>query len=347
MSNSSYEARYYKKLNNNSTQCVLCPHFCIIADGDSGFCRSRQNTNGILYAINYGECVSLAMDPIEKKPLYHFYPGSYVLSTASNSCNLACQFCQNSEISQYKTQTKFVSPEQMVETALSEKSIGIAYTYTEPLTWFEYIMDTAKLAYDKGLKNILVTNGMINPEPLQELIPYIDAANIDLKSMDESFYKKSLKGNLQTVLETIKVCKKLFHIEITNLLIPGHNDSPELISKLIDFVAEIGVDTPLHFSRYFPHYNFDVPPTPAATLEFAYKLAKEKLYYVYAGNIEIPDASNTYCPQCNNLLIRRHNFNAEMLGVTENKQTVKTKNSTSPNGNKCSKCKRQTDIISY
>lgn len=324
------EARYYKQLDNGSTQCLLCPHFCIINDGKSGICRGRQNIDGTLYAINYGECVSLAIDPIEKKPLYHFYPGSYVLSTAPNSCNLNCPFCQNSDISQEKSPTKFISSLELVEIALEKGVPGISYTYTEPFTWYEYLLDTAKLAQSKGIKNILVTNGMINPEPLKELLPLIDAANIDLKSMDENFYKKLLNGNLESVLNTIKTCKQSWFIELTNLLIPGYNDSGKLITKLIDFVLGIGIDTPLHFSRYFPKYKFTAPETPESTLEYAYKLAKQKLHYVYVGNIEIESASNTYCPRCNNLLVERNCFDSLVVGIS---------------GGKCSQCNRKADFV--
>ena len=325
-----YEARYYKKLENSLTQCSLCPHKCVIAPEKFGICRGRKNVGGVLYAINYGECVSLAMDPIEKKPLYHFFPGASILSTAPNSCNFRCPFCQNAEISQMDSHTEYVSPNNLVKLALKKKSIGIAYTYTEPFTWYEYLLDTGKIAHEEGIKNILVTNGMINEPPLLELLPYMDAANIDLKSMDEEFYKKVVLGDLDTVLNTIRISKKYIHIELTNLIIPGYNDSEELISKLVDFVVSLGVNTPLHFSRYFPHYKFTVPPTPVKTLEFAFKLAKEKLNYVYVGNVLIQGTSDTYCPECNNLLVERSYFNSNMVGIT---------------GNKCSKCGRPVDFV--
>ncbi|MDI6840862.1 MAG: AmmeMemoRadiSam system radical SAM enzyme [bacterium] len=325
-----HEAKYWKKVKDDSTQCLICPHKCTIATGKVGICRGRKNVGGILYAINYGECASLAVDPIEKKPLYHFYPGSSILSTAPNSCNFKCPFCQNAEISQLNARTTYVAPESLVRLAIKNESFGIAYTYTEPLTWYEYLIDAGKIAHKHGLKNVLVTNGMINEEPLLELLPYVDAANIDLKSMDDDFYKNVLKGDLTTVLNTIKISKKRIHIELTNLVIPGYNDSNELISKLIDFVVSIGVDTPLHFSRYFPHYKFSAPPTPVDTLESTWKLAKEKLNYVYVGNVEIPGASDTYCPECNNLLVSRSYFYANITGIKDGK---------------CEKCGRKVDFV--
>ncbi|MCK4352789.1 AmmeMemoRadiSam system radical SAM enzyme [candidate division WOR-3 bacterium] len=325
-----YEAKWYKKLSNGKVECLLCPHHCVILLGKISICKARKNTNGTLYAINYGECVSLAMDPIEKKPLYHFHPGALILSVAPNSCNFDCPFCQNAEISQSKTYTQYISPEELVDLAIKKKSLGIAYTYTEPLTWYEYLIDAGKLAHKQGIKNILVTNGMIDEKPLLELLPYMDAANIDLKSMDEGFYKKVVHGDLKTVLNTIKISRQHIWIELTNLIIPGYNDSKELISKLIDFVAKLGVNTPLHFSRYFPHYKFTVPPTPVETLKFAWELAKEKLNYVYVGNVWLEGASDTYCPECSNLLVDRSYFYANPSGIEDKK---------------CKKCGRKVDFI--
>jgi len=330
------EAKYYELLPDGSTKCLLCPHNCVIKPEKISPCKARKNIGGVLYAKNYGECVSIAMDTIEKKPLYHFYPGTLILSTAPNSCNFKCPYCQNSEISQEESSTKYVSPEELVESALQENSLGIAYTYTEPLTWYEYLIDTAKIARNKGLKNVLVTNGMINEEPLKELLPYIDAANIDLKSMDPEFYKKIVWGDLETVLNTIKITKNHWHIELANLIIPGYNDSPELIQELVDFVASIGVDIPLHFSRYFPHYKFNVPPTPVETLRFAGELACEKLQYVYIGNVWIKESSgirdwsSTYCPECGNLLVNRSYFGVRVTGIADGR---------------CIKCGRKADFV--
>lgn len=325
-----YEAKYYEKLDNKATRCLLCPHKCVINSGKIGFCRARKNVNGILYAINYGECVSVALDPIEKKPLYHFLPGSLILSVAPNSCNFDCPYCQNAEISQREVYTEYISPEALVEIAQKKKSPGISYTYTEPLTWFEYLIDTGKLARRHGIKNILVTNGMINEKPLSELLPYMDAANIDLKSMDPEFYREVVHGDLETVLNTIKICKQKIHVEITNLIIPGYNDSDELLLELIDFVVGLGKEIPLHFSKYFPHYKFSVPPTPIETLKRAWELAQKKLYYVYVGNVWIEGSSDTHCPECSNLLVSRSSFYANFDGIKDKK---------------CKNCGRPVDFV--
>ncbi|MCK4255747.1 AmmeMemoRadiSam system radical SAM enzyme [candidate division WOR-3 bacterium] len=325
------EAEYYDNLDNERVRCKLCPIYCIITPDKCGQCRGRKNINGKLYAINFGETTSTAMDTIEKKPLYHFHPGKLILSISPNSCNMKCPWCQNAEISQEEFSTRFVSPEDMVGIAIENTSFGIAYTYTEPLTWFEYLKETGRIAKDRGLKNVLVTNGMINEQPLLDILPLIDAMNIDIKSMNPDVYKRIVKGDLDTVLNTIRISKKHCHIEITNLLIPEFNDSKEDISKLIDFVEDIGKDTPLHFSRYFPHYKWTTPSTPASTIIMAYKMAKERLHYVYVGNIFMQDISNnTYCPDCNNLLVERSFMSGRIVGV---------------NDAKCSKCGRKVDIV--
>jgi pyruvate formate lyase activating enzyme len=270
------------------------------------------------------------MDPIEKKPLYHYYPGSSILSVAPNSCNLKCPYCQNADISQKDTTTTFIEPEELIKIAIQRKSFGISYTYTEPLTWYEYLIDTAKIAHKKGLKNVLVTNGMINEEPLRNLIPYIDAANIDLKSIEEKFYSQIVKGKLSCVINTIKIVKNYWHIEITNLIIPGYNDSPSSILQLIEFISFLDPKIPLHFTRYFPRYKFNAPATPIATLKWVFKEGIKKLKYVYIGNVDIEEGQNTYCPQCNNLLVRRNYFETEVVGIKKKK---------------CTKCGGKVDFI--
>lgn len=325
------EAEYYEKLGDKRVRCTLCPLRCIILPGRFGPCRARKNIDGKLYAINFAETTSIAVDTIEKKPLYHFHPGKLILSISPNSCNMKCPWCQNAEISQEEFPTRFVPPEDMVRIALKNASFGIAYTYTEPLTWFEYIKETGGLANEKGLKNVLVTNGMINEEPFMEILPLIDAMNIDLKSMNSDIYKRVVKGNLNTVLNTIRIAKEHTHIEITNLLIPDLNDSPDDIMKLVNFVKEIDGDTPLHFSRYYPHYKWSAPSTPAETIIKAYNIAKEQLRYVYVGNIFMPDISNnTYCPECGNLLVERSFMTGRVVGIKEEK---------------CSKCGRKADVV--
>jgi len=245
------EARYYNQSEGHVT-CLLCPHGCRLKDGQSGLCNNRYNNKGILFTNNYGEVVSLNIDPIEKKPLYHFYPRSQILSTGPNGCNLNCAYCQNWEISNSKTITRYINPQELVELAIQNKTIGIAYTYSEPTIWFEYIMDAAKIARDNGLLNVMVTNGFINPKPLAELLPLIDAMNIDLKAYDEDFYHNICEGHLEPVLNTIKKAAAKTHVEVTNLLITDTNDSPEHIEKLTDFLVAVDPFIPLHISRYFP-----------------------------------------------------------------------------------------------
>jgi pyruvate formate lyase activating enzyme len=314
------EALFWKKREDDRIECLLCPVGCVIAEGKIGVCMGRKNEDGTLYAINYGQVVSLAIDPIEKKPLYHFHPGTSILSTGPNGCNMSCQQCQNWNISQERSPTQFVSPEDLVNITIRENSKGIAYTYTEPLIWYEYIMDTAKIAKEKGLYNVLVTNGYINEEPLRELLPYVDAMNIDLKSMEDDFYKKICKGKLSPVLKTIELShQSKIHIEITNLIIPTLNDSDEQIQKLVDFVASLSDRIPLHFSRYFPCYKMDIPSTPLDTLQKAFLLAKRKLKYVFVGNVHLPNTSNTHCADCKNLLIRRDCYHTSVLGIENSK----------------------------
>ena len=317
------EALYYLKSEDNAVKCLLCPNFCVIQPGKSGSCRSRDNIDGKLYATNYRQTVSFNLDPIEKKPLYHYHPGSLILSMGPNSCNLHCDFCQNFEISQSSSHTSFLSPEDLLDIILKKRYKQIAFTYTEPFTWYEYILDCGKLFKPNNIKIVLVTNGYINPEPLAELLPYIDAMNIDLKGFDQDFYHKECRGSLQPVLETIKTASMHCHIELTNLLIPNLNDGAEVIEQLVDFVAGVNKQIPLHFSRYFPRWNCNEPVTPMETLLLAYRIAKHKLDYVYLGNIQSGDYANTYCPSCNALLIDRTLDSAICTGL---------------NDGKCSKC---------
>ncbi len=313
------KAEYWERIDDTRVKCLLCPWYCKLKVDQTGICNCRKNVDGELLPICYGECTSLAMDPIEKKPLYHFFPGSQILSTAPNGCNLKCPFCQNADISQGTVPTKFVSPEELVSLAESQQSYGICYTYTEPLIWYEYLVDTGSLAHKKGLKNVLVTNGMINEDPLKDLLPIIDAMNIDLKSMDEDFYKRIVKGDLKSVLNTIKMSKESCHVEITNLIIPTLNDKDEQINTLVDWVAGLGVETPIHFSRYFPHYKLRLEPTPVSTLLRAYEIAKKKLRYVYLGNVSIKDGSNTFCYNCGNMLVARAGYYTKVTGIKDAK----------------------------
>ena len=297
------EALYYKKLQDKKVQCLLCPHFCVIPMEENGKCNGRKNVEGKLYSTNYAETITISLDPMEKKPLYHFFPGEQVLSVGPNSCNFSCKFCQNYTSSQQKTHTIEVTPGKLLDLCKQHSCEFVSFTYTEPFTWFEFVLEASKLLQENRIKTNMVTNGFINPEPLQELLPYIDAMNIDLKSMDDEFYKNICEGKLQPVLETIKTVSKKCHLEVTNLLITGENDSEEQIRKLVNFMEEVNPEIPLHFSRYFPTYKMTNPPTPLSHLKKAYEIAEEKLCYVYVGNVITE--KDTHCPNCNKLLISR------------------------------------------
>ena len=314
------EALFYDLIDEDKgiIKCLLCPKECLIKKGQVGFCRVRKNIDNQLYSLIYSKVSSCGMDPIEKKPLYHFYPGTMVLSLGTIGCNFVCVFCQNWTISQVNikdVQVEELSPEKAIQLALKNNSPAICYTYSEPLIWYEYILDAAQLAKKNNLKNILVTNGFINREPLIKLLPYIDAMNIDLKSFRNSFYQKYCKGSLSPVLNTIKLSKEYCHIELTNLIIPGLNDSEEEVNNMTDWIASLDPKIPLHFSRYFPCYKMKIPATPISTLYKARDIAKKKLKYVYIGNINDVEANTTYCSECKKILIKRMGYKTINLGL--------------------------------
>ena len=286
------ECRYYQRLDDGVVECRLCPHHCRIANGRTGRCRSRRNHDGVLISEVYAKPCSLAIDPIEKKPLYHFHPGTTCLSLACTGCNFRCQNCQNHEISQVapdEVDHYNLTPEQLVNLCLQHHCPGIAYTYTEPLTYIEYVTDCARLAHEKGLWNILVTAGYVCQEPLADLLSYLDAANIDLKSFSDDIYQRVSGGHLQPVLDTILAMKQAgVWIELTNLVIPGVNDDMDMIRQMCQWlVANDLADAPLHFSRFFPRYKMqDLQPTPVQTLRAARQIAEEEgIKYVYLGNV--------------------------------------------------------------
>jgi len=317
------EALFYELANKSKgiIKCLLCPKGCLIKEGQVGFCQSRKNIDNRLYSLIYSKVSSCGFDPIEKKPLYHFCPGTSVLSLGTVGCSFACSFCQNWTISQGSIENVSVeelSPERAVQLTLDNNSPGIAYTYSEPLIWYEYVLDTARLAKKNNLKNILVTNGFINQEPLLKLLPFIDALNIDLKSFQNSFYQKYCQGSFAPVLRTIEIAKSYSHIEITNLIIPGLNDKEEEIKELVDWVASQGENIPLHFSRYFPCYKMDIEATSISTLQKARAIAQKKLKYVYVGNIWDEEANTTYCGNCKKPLIKRTGYNIINLGLDKN-----------------------------
>lgn len=322
------QAKYYEKLPDKRVRCLLCPVECGIKPDKFGICKQRKNIDGELIADGYGQLVSLAIDPIEKKPLYHFHPGKPILSTGPNGCNLKCPFCQNWTISQKKVPTEYASPEQLVSLADKKGSIGIAFTYTEPLVWYEYVYDCALLLKEKGLKVVLVSNGYINEEPARELFKYVDAVNIDLKAASLEYYEKVCHGKRDDVLRTIKIaCEMNISVEITNLLIPGENDSEDDIKALVDLAADINPLMPLHISRYFPNYKYELPPTEISSLQKAVEIARSKLAFVYPGNYIVN--SDTLCPDCGHLWIKRDGYSVHL-----------------PEGTfeKCPNCGRKVDI---
>ncbi len=313
------EARYWEQGEDGQVHCLLCPHGCRIAEGRTGFCRVRQNVGGVLRTLNYERVSAANWDPIEKKPLFHFHPGSPILSLGTVGCNLACAFCQNWSISQGNAGTRRMTALEALQAAQREPdNLGISYTYNEPFIWYEFVLETARLAKDAGLKNVLVTNGYINEEPLRELLPYIDAMNIDIKAMNDNFYRELCRGTSQPPRRTAEIAREAgCLVELTNLVIPNWNDRDEDIRALVDWVAALGPDVPLHFSRYHPDHKLTEPPTPVETLIRARRIAMEKLHYVYIGNVWAGDGENTLCPSCGELVIERRGFTVMRLSVKD------------------------------
>ncbi|MFH1715623.1 MAG: AmmeMemoRadiSam system radical SAM enzyme [Elusimicrobiota bacterium] len=329
------EALFYTALEKNkAVKCGLCPHMCVIKKDFLGVCNARKNVEGKLYSLSYSKITSFGRDPIEKKPLYHFYPGSGIFSIGSFGCNLACIFCQNFTIARAKefdVQCAEMLPEDLLAEVKKSNTIGVAYTYNEPLINFEYILDSAKLIKDAGYKNVLVTNGFINEEPLRMILPYIDAANIDLKAFNNNFYKKVCYGGLEPVKMAIKIMHESgAHIELTNLIIPELNDNIKEIEDMTRWIADISKDIPLHFSRYFPCYKCDKPVTPSETLVKAYNMAKGLLNYVYVGNILLLEGQDTVCPYCKNIVIKRSGYETDVIGLK---------------GDKCKECGKRLNIV--
>ena len=286
------EAQFYKKTEDNGVECLLCPHRCHIREGGRGLCRSRECRSGKLFALSYGRPCAMAIDPVEKKPLNHFLPGTRCLSLSCTGCNLSCRWCQNSDISQVApeaVESTLVPPEQIVETCLQRNIPSIAFTYTEPFTWWEYMHDIAVLSHQAGLKNILVSAGYVENEPLEEILPYIDAANIDIKAMDDGIYRKYCGASLAPVLENVLTMVEAgVHVELTDLIVTGVNDSKELITELCAWLANNRMqDVPLHFSRFFPRFRYIVvEKTPSATLLMARETARHfGIKMVHLGNI--------------------------------------------------------------
>ena len=314
------EAYLYEKLKNHNVRCLNCSHYCHLTPDQKGICGVRQNIDGKLYSLNYGQVVALNIDPIEKKPLFHFLPSSLSLSLAAVGCNFKCLACQNWEISQAEELTakvnwgEDIAPEEIVKIALKNNIPSISYTYTEPTVFLEYALDTMKLAKEKGLKNIWVSNGYMSPEALELISPYLDATNIDLKGFNLAFYRKNCSATLEPVLNNlIAIKKKKIWLEITTLVIPGLNDDEESLKGIAQFIAQkLGRNTPWHISQFSGTISWKlqyIEDTPVETLEKAYQLGRQAgLHYVYIGNVLGEEHENTYCPKCGTLAIGRQGY---------------------------------------
>ena len=313
------KALFWETDEKGDVHCLLCPHGCHISPGHQGICHVRENDEGVLRSLNYSRVSACHWDPIEKKPLFHFHPGASILSLGSVGCNLACAFCQNWSISQGRSATEHMTPEQAVSLAQShEDNIGLAYTYNEPFIWYEFVLETARLAKQAGLKNVLVTNGYVNEEPLRRLLPAIDAMNVDIKSMNPDFYRELCHGLPEPPRRTVEIAKE--HgclVEVTNLIVPNWNDTDADITSLVDWVAGVDPELPLHFSRYYPAYKFTEPPTPRETLVHARDLALKKLHYVYVGNISEEEGESTICASCGKVVIERHGFAVSRVSLRD------------------------------
>ncbi len=320
------DARFWNEFEDNRVQCVLCFHNCKIAEGMFGICGVRKNENGKLYSLIYGSCSSMAADPIEKKPLYHFYPGTNAFSIGTVGCNFKCKNCQNSSISLATPSCsciKEITPEQTIEIAQKYSCQGIAWTYNEPTIWHEFTFDSAKLAKKAGLYSVYVSNGYINEDPLREISPFLDAMNVDIKAFDDGFYKKVCKAHLEPVLKTCILAKELdIHLEITYLVIPGYNDSADEVRQFCRWIVEkLGSSTPVHFSRFHSDYKMiDVPATSIESLLKIYNIAKESdILYPYLGNVPKGEYENTICPNCGNICIERCGYSVSLNGIEDDK----------------------------
>lgn len=308
-------AEYWERGPNDSISCSLCPHHCTLASGASGLCRVRQNREGHMSLPFYGLLSSVALDPIEKKPLYHFLPGSSVFSAGFVGCNMRCPFCQNWTISQRTDEAaEPMQPRELVAAALASGSPSIAYTYSEPTIHFEYLVDAMKLAREAGLYNVLVTNGCILEAPAREMLALTDAANVDLKCWSAETYRKKLGGDLETVLAFIRLASRLCHLEVTTLVVPALSDAEADIGGIADFLASLSSDIPLHLSAYHPAWKEDAPPTDGRTLEALADFAAKRLRYVYIGNLA-GFGADTLCPSCGATVVRRRLYAVDARGL--------------------------------
>ena len=337
---SDMEARYYERLDEETVRCTICPRMCVIKPGKRGFCGTRENRSGTLVSLTYGELSAIAVDPIEKKPLAHFYPGSRSLSISSVGCSFTCPWCQNYHLSTREINgqpTRRVMPEEVVEMAMAQECASISYTYNEPTINLEYVEDTARLAHESEIKNVLVTNGYIAIPALGKVVDAIDAANVDWKGFTEEFYREYCSADLQSVLDATEYMHRHgIHVEVTFLIIPETNDSEDEMRNMARYLVDhLGPDTPLHLSKFFPMYKFQhVPPTPVETLLKAREIATEEgVRYVYVGNIHQGDYEDTVCPGCGTRVIRRRGYTIAGWGLDKD--------------NRCKKCGAQIPIVGH
>ncbi len=308
--------RYYEKYPDGAVSCRLCPHGCFLRNSNIGICGARKNRDGTLYALTYGAVTSSALDPIEKKPLYHYFPGSRVFSIGGWGCNLKCVFCQNAPISQYESPSVSMSPLEIALEGMAHSSIGVAYTYNEPLIAMEYVIDCARAVHKRGGKNVVVTNGFIEPGPLADLLPHVDAMNIDVKAFNNRFYKKMCGGTLDPVLKTVKSAVGKVHVELTTLLIPNENDAVPEMEDLACWVADnCGKQTPVHLTAYHPSYNYNAAATTVAHLKNAWRIFRSRLDYVYMGNVSVPGAGDTMCVHCGKVVLARIGYKVDSSGM--------------------------------
>lgn len=315
------KAKYYSTIGLKKVQCELCPHMCILEDRGVGVCRVRRNVGGNLETDIYNSYSAIGFDPIEKKPLYHFYPGKEILSLGTLGCNMRCGWCQNCSISQVGITGQKIqqhTPKTLIDKAKSSvNNIGVAFTYNEPTIAFESTIEIARLFRANALKNVLVTNGYLNPLPLKEYLNYIDAVNLDIKSFNSEKHKKHTSANLEIILSNAKaILKSGAHLELTMLVVPGISDNIKEFTRFINWISdELSIEVPLHISRYFPHNKFDLPATPTEVLDTFAEIANSVLNYVYLGNVNSTAYRNTYCPVCTNEIVSRDGYKTTIVGA--------------------------------
>ena len=309
-------ASRFESRPEGAVACLLCPRRCLIRPGDLGVCQARLNDGGILRAVTYGRIAAAALDPVEKKPLYHFFPGRRIFSIGGSGCNLKCVFCQNSAISQMRPPMTALTPGEAADLGLKDGSIGVAYTYNEPVVAFEFVLDCALAVRKAGGVNVLVTNGFVNPDPFSELLPLVDAINLDLKAFNNDFYRRLCSGSLGPVLETARAATGKTHLELTILVIPDENDAVPELEDMADWIAEnCGRSTPCHLTAYHPSYKCDKAATTTAHLRNAGNIFRARLDYVYLGNCREPGFSDTVCRRCGGAVILRNGFRADLSGM--------------------------------